>query len=269
MPYLIQLPLSSHDRYLRLLFFLFYFSPIKQVFIHLYATICSSLLTSMGKSAGKNSHSQVHSMRARFCKASCMNDDSYGDDDELNESLHPQPWLPMYEQENAALSIQPDASHQNGDVHEQLESAFYTRLPGEIRRMIYTELWRSSNPLMKVHMHGSANGPNLITTPCQHLPKATFSTRDEDVDPMRTDPWPTWRSRNQPPRWFWHAWGLRLRWGVHWKCQAVAMLDWRPSGDGTCEDLRRADGRWMGCFLTCRKMCASAFLSSSVANKLY
>lgn len=196
-------------------------------------------------------------MRARFRKASCMNDDSYQDDNPLAEAaaLHPQPWAPAYEQEDTEASRPSGGMRlENGEAHSQVESAFFTRLPGEIRRMIYTELWRSANPLMKMHIHGSANGPNLIHTACFYQPKATFSTRDDEPDPMRTDPWPAWRSRNQPPRWFWHAWGLRLRWGVHWKCQGVAMLDWRPRGDGTCEDLRNADGGWMGCFLTCRKM---------------
>lgn len=206
--------------------------------------------------SNSRSHSQVRSMRARLRKASCMNDDSYQDDNPLAEAaaLHPQPWAPAYEQEDAETSIPSSMKPENGEVDGQLASAFFTRLPGEIRRMIYTELWRSANPLMKMHIHGSANGPNLIHTACYYQPKAMFSTRDDEPDPMRTDPWPAWRSRNQPPRWFWHAWGLRLRWGVHWKCQGVAMLDWRPRGDGTCEDLRNADGGWMGCFLTCRKM---------------
>lgn len=208
----------------------------------------------MGKSTAKTSLTQVQSIRARFRKASCMNDDSYDEDIHLGEPLHAQPWTPTYEQPGTEFVLSSETRHDNGEAHEQVESAFFTKLPVELRRMIYTELWRSCNPLMKMHIHGSATGPRLTTTSCRYEPKATYSTRDDEVDPMRTDPWPAWRSRNQPPRWFWHAWGLRLRWGVHWKCQAAAMMDWHPRGDGTCEDLRGADVRWLGCFLTCRKM---------------
>lgn len=216
----------------------------------------------MGKSTAKSSFSQVQSMRARLRKASCMSDESYEDDNLPHGPLHLQPWAPTSRLEAAACPPASQRRSNNGQIDDQLESALFTKLPVELRRMIYTELWRSSNPLMKMHIHGSANGPKLVPTPCQYEPKATFSTRDDEVDPMRTDPWPAWRSRNQPPRWFWHAWGLRLRWGVHWKCQAMAMLNWNPRVDGTCEDLSGTDGRWLGCFLTCRKMLGAFSLFS-------
>ena len=73
---------------------------------------------------------------------------------------------------------------------------------------------------------------------------------------MRTDPWPGWRGRNQPPRWFWHAWGLRMRWGSpHWKCQAEAMLSWRARADGTCADERGlGSSSYLPVFLTSRRV---------------
>ena len=76
---------------------------------------------------------------------------------------------------------------------------------------------------------------------------------------MRTDPWPGWRGRNQPPRWFWHAWGLRMRWGSpHWKCQAEAMLSWRARADGTCADEKGLAGSgsssYLSVFLTSRRV---------------
>lgn len=107
---------------------------------------------------------------------------------------------------------------------------------------------------MKTHIHAAYDSARLTTTPCQYTPSATYSTRDDEADPMQTDPWPGWRGKNQPPRWFWHAWGLRLRWGPHWKCQEAAMLDWKTRGDGTCVDLRGKKGGWMGIFLSCRQM---------------
>lgn len=136
----------------------------------------------------------------------------------------------------------------------QPQSPFFTNLPVEIRRLIYDQLFRSTNSLMKMHIHAACDGARLTTTPCQYHPSATYSTRDDEADPMQTDPWPGWRGRNQPPRWFWHAWGLRLRWGPHWKCQAAAMLDWKTREDGTSVDLKGRRGGWMGMFLSCRQM---------------
>lgn len=213
----------------------------------------------MGKFNGKGSYSQLQSMRARLRKASCMNDDAYDEVAHLDEP--PPPAMPASGEDS--LSLRPSSSsssssgiaiQRDGETYEQLQSAFFARLPAELRRMIYRALWRSSNPLMKMHVHAACDGVRLTTTPCQYAPAATYSTRDDDADPMRTDPWPGWKGRNQPPRWFWHAWGLRLRWGPHWKCQAAAMLDWKAKGDGTCVDLKRGQDGWLKVFLCCRRM---------------
>lgn len=147
-------------------------------------------------------------------------------------------------------------------TNAQLDSAFFTALPREIRQLIYTELWRASNPLMKMHLHGTPPqpgeaGPRLMTTACHYVPTATYSTRGDPVDPIEFEPWQTWKSKNGgPPRWFWHAWGLRMKWAVHWKCQAVAMAGWQPQeGWVNYEEPRPVrHGGWLGCFLSCRRM---------------
>lgn len=127
---------------------------------------------------GKGSHSQLQSMRARLRKASCMNDDAFDDDAPDDQLPHPQP---------AVADPTPDLEQQRddgGESYEQLQSAFFARLPAEVRRMIYRAVWRSSNPLMKMHLHACCDGPRLTATACRYVPKADYSTRDDEVDPM-------------------------------------------------------------------------------------
>lgn len=192
-------------------------------------------------------------------------DDSYEDhsDDELppphpSTSLSPTP----IEEEQVSSSPLSSSSRdhtapiQPCDMVEQLQSTFFTGLPPEIRRMIYTEVWRASNDTLRLHIHAASDGSKLTHTSCKC--SAVESSLDEE-DPMQMDSWPGWRGKNQPPRWFWHAWGLRLRWGVHWRCQADAMTAWKTRDDGTCVDeriLRR--GSYLDVFLTCKRMYAEA-----------
>lgn len=71
-----------------------------------------------------------------------------------------------------------------GQPDSQLQSAFFARFPAEVRRMIFEALWRIDNPLMKMHVYASHDGAKLMTAPCHYEPAATFSTRDDEVDPM-------------------------------------------------------------------------------------
>lgn len=295
----------SSSRALQNTIFILFF-PLHNILLETHLPIPSMTPSKMGKLNGKGGYPQLQSMRARLRKASCMGDDCYDDDDargagdEGEPGSHLQPHLHA----TAAAMMTASAFGEAGDAQrrqqqqyaqlggrepsEQLSSAFFARLPAEVRRMIYEAVWRSDNPLMKMHIHARCDGPQLMTTPCQYARGPMISTRDDEADPMyvspcrgchmelclkmgrcwgqrslschvntrrrQTDPWPGWRGKNQPPRWFWHAWGLRLRWGAHWKCQASAMMYWNTRHDGTSEDLRRQKGGWMGVFLCCRRM---------------
>lgn len=206
---------------------------------------------------------------------SCLNDASYDDDEDEAEHSddtetatttttpppHPRPVQPGLSTHSSSSSARQTTTTP-AKPNKQPQSLFFTHLPLEIRRLVYAQLFGATNPLMKMHVHAACDGARLTTTPCryQQVPAAATSnsTRDDDDaadDPMQTDPWPGWRGRNQPPRWFWHAWGLRLRWGPHWTCQAAAMRDWEARADGTSVDFRGQRGLgWMGMFLTCRQM---------------
>lgn len=211
----------------------------------------------MAKLAPPKSNERMHYFRSRLRKASCMNDDdSDGDhsDDDLppprpSSSLSPSP-IP---EEPIASSLQtPRLKINPDDMDQQHQCAFYTRLPPEIRRMIYTGVWCTSNDTLKLHIHAASDESKLTHTPCKC---SSVQSSLEEEDPMQMDSWPGWGGKNQPPRWFWHALGLRMRWGAHWRCQADAMTAWKTTDDGTCvdeRDLRRAS--YLNVFLTCKKM---------------
>lgn len=242
------------------------------------------------------SFERLHHVRARLRKASCMGSDTHddldpdegggGDDsDDDTRTAHPfssatnhsAPALAPDVQEAEPSSSTMDSSSQPvvqlQDADPQMQSAFFNRLPPEVRRMVYTHVWRLSNPTLALHIHAACDGARLTHTPCCTTTTTTTTTvshssslsvqeetsgEAEEDDPMRTDPWPGWRGRNQPPRWFWHAWGLRMRWGSpHWKCQAEAMLSWRARADGTCADERAlgmGSSSYLPVFLTSRRV---------------
>lgn len=226
------------------------------------------------------SFERLHHVRARLRKASCIGSDTHNDldhdedggDDSDDETRNAHPFAPSQSSPAPASDVQdaPSAAaepavHIIREADPQLQSAFFNRLPPEVRRMVYTHVWRLSNPTLALHIHAACDGARLTHTPCCCTTLASTSTSTpsqqeaEEDDPMRTDPWPGWRGRNQPPRWFWHAWGLRMRWGSpHWKCQAEAMLSWRARADGTCADEKGLAGgsssSYLPVFLTSRRV---------------
>ncbi|KAG8157956.1 hypothetical protein KVR01_012228 [Diaporthe batatas] len=244
------------------------------------------------------SFERLHHVRARLRKASCMGSDTHddpdhdedgvggdGDDDtRIAHPFAPDHSPPAPPPASDAQDAKPSSSRammdstchavQLQEADPQIQSAFFNSLPPEVRRMVYTHVWRLSNPTLALHIHAACDGARLTHTPCcttttTSTPSSSCSlsvqeTREaEEDDPMRTDPWPGWRGRNQPPRWFWHAWGLRMRWGSpHWKCQAEAMLSWRARSDGTCADERGlGSSGYLPVFLTSRRVYAEAIES--------
>ncbi|GAB1318425.1 hypothetical protein MFIFM68171_08635 [Madurella fahalii] len=146
---------------------------------------------------------------------------------------------------------------------------FFSRLPLEIRRMIYREVWSgyleprrppTSSPGSDLRLHIYANGSGrgiLGHTPCKVHPG----------DPVQEDAWVTapWPFDNDggspsrmPPGWFWFAWVMRLNWGKHWKCQHAIQKRWDPL-TGRAEPAEEAP--FLPLFLTCKKIYLEAIVS--------
>ncbi|KAH8882931.1 hypothetical protein GQ53DRAFT_847261 [Thozetella sp. PMI_491] len=146
----------------------------------------------------------------------------------------------------------------------QSQSQFFSKLPVELRRHIYREVWAgylgrrslsASSPGsdLRLHIHeieGNGQG-RLGHTVCLVDPDAPAA-----ADPQVIQPWPSWPFSNGgnhpvPPLLFWWSWCLRLRWGKHWKCQERVMLRWDPHTGKTTAPERSP---FLPVFLTCRKM---------------
>ena len=146
----------------------------------------------------------------------------------------------------------------------QPQSPLFTRLPLEIRRIIYADIWRAHlGPDTRIHIYAAPRAAGLTHAPCVCVgADDNLETTPDDDDPINSNPWPAWRGAKQPPEWFWHAWSLRLRWGRHWRCQENVMLQWGSSGgdadQGVCSDNRPGRGGektpYLNVFLTCKFM---------------
>lgn len=147
---------------------------------------------------------------------------------------------------------------------------FFSRLPLEIRRMIYREVWSgylearrapppSAGSDLRLHIYANGSGRGILGhTPCKVHPG----------DPVQEDAWVTahWPFDNDggspsrmPPRWFWFAWVMRLNWGKHWKCQHAIQKRWDPM-TGRAEPAEEAP--FLPLFLTCKKMWVLRLLES-------
>ncbi|KAK1758852.1 hypothetical protein QBC47DRAFT_356769 [Echria macrotheca] len=164
-------------------------------------------------------------------------------------------------------------------------SMFFAKLPLEIRRQIYREVWGtylksrrrvSSSPSlaassssarssyvdasatsyqgadMRLHIYtdGSTRG-TFRHTQCR-IDCSAATGPDGAADAQVIDPWPfDMEPQNMPPMWFWFAWIMRLHWDKHWKCQHAVMKRW-DSRTGSAREA--AASPFLPVFLTCKKM---------------
>ncbi|KAK3988242.1 hypothetical protein QBC44DRAFT_329739 [Cladorrhinum sp. PSN332] len=150
-------------------------------------------------------------------------------------------------------------------------SAFFARLPLEIRQQIYREVWKKylkpvrmvpSNPGtdLRIHLYTDDSSASVKTFrhtrchvhPCDphHEDTLYASTpwlHDLDINPD-----------HPAPGWFWYAWVLRVHWGKHWKCQHVVQRRWDPR-TGTTKDAPKSP--FLPVFLTCKRMYSEAITS--------
>jgi hypothetical protein len=142
-------------------------------------------------------------------------------------------------------------------ANPQAASSFFTKLPPEIRRLIYESIWRDYlGPAMRVHIHSASDTKHLQHTRC---------TADLDVA-LEEDPWGALTVTGEgdnagigadPPPWFWWAWCLRTRWGRHWQCQRAVMKRWTEESIANRLDW----APMMLLFLTSKRMYAEAVQS--------
>ncbi|KAK4161498.1 hypothetical protein QBC43DRAFT_243308 [Cladorrhinum sp. PSN259] len=166
--------------------------------------------------------------------------------------------------------IQVTRAEMQAAENDQDTSVFFSRLPLEVRQLIYLEVWKDylkprrtspSKPGTDLRLHiytdDSANLKLLRHTQCKVHP----------IDPPHEDtlyattPWlhDTDMNPNVPaPGWFWFAWVLRIHWGKHWKCQHAVQRRWDPR-TGTSKEVPPAP--FLSVFLTCKKMYSEAIVS--------
>ncbi|KAK5653254.1 hypothetical protein OQA88_9153 [Cercophora sp. LCS_1] len=107
-------------------------------------------------------------------------------------------------------------------VDTQDDCAFFHKLPLEIRRQIYREVWRSFlGSALRLHIYTDGAGRGTFHhTQCRLIPGSPVQ---DDV----LEPWPfDSNTEHAPPMWFWFAWMMRLHWDKHWGCQSAIMGRW-------------------------------------------
>ncbi|KAK0620689.1 hypothetical protein B0T14DRAFT_521958 [Immersiella caudata] len=141
---------------------------------------------------------------------------------------------------------------------DQDTSALFSKLPLELRRQIYGEVWRSylgssrasasaPEPDLRLHIYTDGSGRGIFRhTQCQIHPG--LPSQD---DAQVIEPWPFHTNTHTPPTWFWFAWVMRLHWDKHWKCQHQVMKRWDPQ-TGNAKDAEPSP--FLALFLTCKKM---------------
>lgn len=154
---------------------------------------------------------------------------------------------------------------------------FFSRLPLEIRRLIYREIWKGylESTCSQVPMPIRTSSGSLAT---QSLTPSLFSTdlglhiytdesggtklghtlcRVHECAPdqgrqnrLSIQPW-MYEEGRRPPMWLWRAWVMRQHWNRHWKCQSAVMKRWNPD-TGTVQEAEPSP--FLPLFLTCKKM---------------
>jgi len=170
--------------------------------------------------------------------------------------LHPGMELPRHASDGVQTISRADMQR---SASEQDNSIFFSRLPLELRRQIYSEVWRTylkaprlsasaPEPDLRLHIYTDGSGRGTFRhTQCRIHP----GTPGQD-DAQVIEPWPfDTANKHMPPMWFWFAWVMRLHWDKHWKCQHQIMKRWDPH-TGNAKDVEPSP--FLPLFLTCKKM---------------
>ena len=135
-------------------------------------------------------------------------------------------------------------------------SALFSRLPLEIRRLIYLEVWsdylhspdQSGAPDLRLHLYNDGLEDGVLRHARCLVHKGSPADHDSEIMPS---PFDTTHSSYAVPTWYLFAWHLRKHWGNHWKCQSAIMQRWVPA---TGADVAPECSPFLAVFLTCKKM---------------
>ncbi|KAK0642088.1 hypothetical protein B0T16DRAFT_336534 [Cercophora newfieldiana] len=145
---------------------------------------------------------------------------------------------------------------------DQDTSIFFSKLPLELRRQIYSEVWRSylgspsaspssphaSETDLRLHIYTDGSGRGSFRHTQCRIHRGLPGQDDVQV----IEPWPfDTTNKHTPPMWFWFAWVMRLHWDKHWKCQHQIMKRWDPQ-TGNAKPAEPSP--FLPLFLTCKKM---------------
>lgn len=123
----------------------------------------------------------------------------------------------------------------------QLQSDLFSRIPREIRDMIYVQLWEVSGPRQHVFEHEAG----LTHWPCL--------LNDEEEDTRNKNFEALWHEQQgkHPQSMVHHAtWARRMSstWHEHWRCEE-AMIDAKAEG-------KKTQALFLPSLLTCKRMYA-------------
>ncbi|KAK1834973.1 hypothetical protein QBC39DRAFT_342333 [Podospora conica] len=166
---------------------------------------------------------------------------------------------------DAASTITSTITHtqMQHTADDQNTSTLFSRLPLEIRRLIYLEVWRdyiqsadqSGHPELRLHLYTYFGVKHRAW---RHLRCLVHKGAPPEED-THLGPSPFDNSHTHPlPPWYFFAWNQRKYWGKHWKCQSANMKRWDRTTGITAPDVASP---FLPVFLTCKKMYWEAIAS--------
>lgn len=155
-----------------------------------------------------------------------------------------------------ASTIPPTARAQRCPADDQDTSNLFSRLPLEIRRLIYLEVWRdylhapgqSDGPGLRLHLYNDGLEDAVLRHARCLVHKESPAEHDNQIVPS---PFEDTRGAYVIPTWYLFAWHLRKHWGKHWKCQSAVMERWVPAAGAV---VAPEPSPFLAVFLTCKKM---------------
>lgn len=156
----------------------------------------------------------------------------------------------------ASTGIPPTTRVQRRPADDQETSNLFSRLPLEIRRLIYLEVWRdyihcpgqSDAPGLRLHLYNDGLEDGVLRHARCLVHKGSPAEHDSQIMPS---PFEDTRGAFVIPTWYLFAWHLRKHWGHHWKCQSAVMERWVPAAGAV---VAPEPSPFLAVFLTCKKM---------------